>query len=60
MKTVNILGLFEMGNADFLISLYCLLCFSLFNLTMVFVLNWINSKRFKVSKISFDHKKGTV
>ena len=60
MKTVNILGLFEMSNADFLVGLYCLLCFSLFNLTMVFVLNWINSKRFKVSKISFDHKKGTV
>ena len=60
MKTVNILGLFEMSNADFLISLYCLLCFSLFNLTVVFVLNWINSKRFKASKISFDPKNGTV
>ena len=60
MKTVNIFGLFEMNNADFLISLYCLLCFSLLNLIVIFTLDWINSKRFKASKISFDPKNGTV
>mgnify|MGYP006410093311 CR=1 FL=1 len=60
MKTVNIFGLFEMNNADFLISLYCLLCFSLLNLIVIFTLDWINSKRFKVNEISFDPKKDTV
>ena len=60
MKTVNILGLFEMNNVDFLIGLYCLLCFSLLNLIVIFTLDWINSKRFKINEISFDPKKGTV
>ena len=60
MKTVNIFGLFEMSNADFLIVLFSLLCFSLLNLIVIFTLDWINSKRFKVKEISFNPENGTV
>ena len=60
MKNVNIFGLFEMSNADFLIVLFSLLCFSLLNLIVIFTLDWINSKRFKVNEISFNPENGTV
>ena len=58
MKTVNIFGLFEMSNADFLIVLFSVLCFALLNLIVIFTLNLINTKRFKVNQISFKPEKG--
>ena len=57
MKNVNIFGLLEMSNADFLIVLFSVLCFALLNLIVIFTLNLINTKEFKISKISFKPEK---